>query len=363
MATVVVFNASGTWTPPDGVLTATVECWGTGGTGGANTVNGGGGGGGGAYAKKVVTVAFPTAYTIQVAAGVDSFFSSATEVMAKRGVNGSPGTLTDQGAGGAGGSGATSVGTTKNSGGGGGGGVPGILVGGGGGGSGGDTTAGGAGASLQTAGTAGTTNGAAGGRGGDALTVSTAGSAPGAGGGGEGLFATDVSGAAGAGRVTITFEEAGNARAITTLASNVALVDQGSAQGIATLSALVAIADSQTGSFSLTASALVALADQGLLSVIQSLTANWQRVSPRLSGIAYNATGTTPQSGAQVLIFRDDTNALIATLTSDGAGAWSSDLSPSFTYWVSGHKAGTPQIADRTDRAIPTTDVVVETGT
>ena len=39
-----------TWDWPDGVTTATVECWGGGGGGGVNS-QGEGGGGGGAYAS------------------------------------------------------------------------------------------------------------------------------------------------------------------------------------------------------------------------------------------------------------------------------------------------------------------------
>ena len=74
------FTSSGTFTPPPGVTSVTVECWGGGGAGGsarktAVTGNAGGGGGGaGAYAKKLnVPVTPGTPYTVTIpdeAAGI-----------------------------------------------------------------------------------------------------------------------------------------------------------------------------------------------------------------------------------------------------------------------------------------------------
>ncbi|MCU0780735.1 MAG: hypothetical protein MUF04_06495 [Akkermansiaceae bacterium] len=66
------FTNSGTFTPPPGVTSVTVECWGGGGAGGsAQRVTSNAGGGGGAYAKKVdipVTPGTPYAVTIPPAA-------------------------------------------------------------------------------------------------------------------------------------------------------------------------------------------------------------------------------------------------------------------------------------------------------
>lgn len=66
------FTVSGTFTPPAGVTSITVECWGGGGAGGgAEKVSGGnvggGGGGGGAYAKRLnVPVTPGTLYTVTI---------------------------------------------------------------------------------------------------------------------------------------------------------------------------------------------------------------------------------------------------------------------------------------------------------
>jgi fibronectin-binding autotransporter adhesin len=67
----VKFTSSGTFTPPAGITSVTVECWGGGGAGGgaqrtfANS--GGGGGGGGAYAKKLnIPVTPGTPYTVTI---------------------------------------------------------------------------------------------------------------------------------------------------------------------------------------------------------------------------------------------------------------------------------------------------------
>jgi autotransporter-associated beta strand protein len=64
------FASSGTFSPPAGVTSVTVECWGGGGAGGSaqrTTANaGGGGGGGGAYARKTISVSFPNSYTVTI---------------------------------------------------------------------------------------------------------------------------------------------------------------------------------------------------------------------------------------------------------------------------------------------------------
>lgn len=88
------FNASGTFTVPAGVTSITVEAWAGGGKGGSRTSAGTtGGGGGGAYSSSVLTVTPGTAYTVRVGtgsttvavAGGDSWFNSATVLLAKGG--------------------------------------------------------------------------------------------------------------------------------------------------------------------------------------------------------------------------------------------------------------------------------------
>ncbi len=88
------YDTDGVFTVPAGVTSVTVEAWGAGGRGATRTSDGrGGGGGGGAYARGTVSVsATASPYTIMVglgsttiAAGDDSWFGSATTVMAKGG--------------------------------------------------------------------------------------------------------------------------------------------------------------------------------------------------------------------------------------------------------------------------------------
>jgi len=68
------FTSSGTFTPPAGITSVTVECWGGGGAGGSaqqttSIITAGGGAGGGAYAKKVnIPVTPGTPYTITIPA-------------------------------------------------------------------------------------------------------------------------------------------------------------------------------------------------------------------------------------------------------------------------------------------------------
>jgi len=69
-----IFTSSGTFTPPAGVTSITVECWGGGGAGGSaqktGSINntGGGGGGGGGYAKGTVAVTPGNPYTVTIPA-------------------------------------------------------------------------------------------------------------------------------------------------------------------------------------------------------------------------------------------------------------------------------------------------------
>ena len=91
-------SGTGTFTVPAGVKTITVEVWGGGGKGG-NVSGGGtqqaGGGGGGAYSRSVISVTNGQQFSYSVGAGSttngtpggDSWFGSASTVMAKGGVS------------------------------------------------------------------------------------------------------------------------------------------------------------------------------------------------------------------------------------------------------------------------------------
>jgi hypothetical protein len=227
--TVVVapFAASSSWTCPAGVTSVTAECWGGGGAGGAafrNTVSGtnttGGGGAGGAYAKKVISGLIPNnTYTVTVGAGGvsvagaadgtsvpggDSWFNSASTVLAKGGAGG----VARKGAGlvGSGGVGSTagSIGDVLFAGGSGSSGT-GATSGGGGGGSAGSAITG-----ITAAGFTGAAAVTNGGPGGNGTTTIANGFAPvsGPGGGGGGARANNATKAGGAGspgQVVLTF--------------------------------------------------------------------------------------------------------------------------------------------------------------
>ena len=64
-----IFNASGTFTVPTGVLSVTVEAWGAGGGGGGGSNAAAGGGGGGAYTVKTFGVTAAQVYTVTVGGG------------------------------------------------------------------------------------------------------------------------------------------------------------------------------------------------------------------------------------------------------------------------------------------------------
>ncbi len=117
----VPYTSSGTFLVPAGVTQVTVECWGGGGRGATRSSSGqGGGGGGGAYARSTVSVTPGNSYTVTVGAGStttspggDSWFGTATTVMAKGGGSSADNSIN----GAAGGSAASSIGTVKFSGG------------------------------------------------------------------------------------------------------------------------------------------------------------------------------------------------------------------------------------------------------
>lgn len=94
--TVLSFTSNTTFTVPLGVTSIKVECWGAGGKGSnvsTSSTGTGGGGGGGAYASSLLCVVSGQNYAISIGAGGagatanggDTFFGSATTVMAKGG--------------------------------------------------------------------------------------------------------------------------------------------------------------------------------------------------------------------------------------------------------------------------------------
>jgi len=198
------FTATGTLTPPSGITSVNVECWGGGGAGEGAAIGGsaaGGGGAGGAYVKNPAVAVTPgTAYTVTVGTAVTgttnavvngkpSWFGTTATVYAQGGNGGSPSTSGNiNGAGGAGSS-ASSVGTTKYAGGSGSTGnyVSGTSGGAGGGGAG--STGAGGNASAGTGGTGTSLNGGNGANGVGNATPGSAGSNYG--GGGSGGKATE----------------------------------------------------------------------------------------------------------------------------------------------------------------------------
>ena len=180
------FSTAGTtaWLCPAGVTSITVKCYGGGGGGGRRTSNGvTGGGGGGAYASKInVPVTPGTIYTVVVGAagaganpataGGDSYFNTASTVMAKGGSAVANNSVT----GAAGGQAAACVGDV------------GSVFSGGTGGTGSGTNAGKGGGGAGT--------GGAGGNGGTGST-NGAGTAVGGGNGGNGRTATQGAGSSG----------------------------------------------------------------------------------------------------------------------------------------------------------------------
>ena len=204
------FTSSGTFIPPAGVTSVTVQAWGAGGGGSSinffTTVRGGGGGGG-AYASSVVTVVPGTSYNVVVGtggggstAGGNSTFNTNSVIAA----GGSGGTNNSSTAG-AGGTTAASTGTTKFAGGNG---AAGGSTNSGGGGGGAGTTGAGGPASGSTAGTGTSVNGGVGGTGVSGTNNGTAGSIYGGGGSGAasgGGFNGPTGGSGANGLVTITY--------------------------------------------------------------------------------------------------------------------------------------------------------------
>ncbi|MBK7172939.1 MAG: DUF2341 domain-containing protein [Bacteroidales bacterium] len=186
----ITYSSSGYFIVPEGITSITVECWGAGGRGGTTSGDAyGGGGGGGAYSSSVLTVSSGNVYNLTVGAGSsttsaggDSWFGSASTVMAKGG-NSAP-TAGGVQSGATGGAATSGVGTIKYSGGNGASGVNSTTDFGGGGGSSAGTSANGVNATNQNGATApsGGGNGGAGKYSSDG--AGSAGLTPGGGGGG-----------------------------------------------------------------------------------------------------------------------------------------------------------------------------------
>ncbi|MBC7696449.1 MAG: T9SS type A sorting domain-containing protein [Burkholderiales bacterium] len=211
--TTVTLTASGTFIPPCGVSTITVECWGGGGGGGGgftgNADGGGGGGGGGFTINTSVGVISGTSYNYTVGTGGTGGGSQSTGV--KGGTTTAVfGTTTVTATGGNGGTGATSSTGTFNGGTGG----TGTFTGGtGGNGTGSNSGGGGEGASSSANGVSGSlqAGGSSAGNGGDGpvgFTSNTGspgsnGNAPG--GGASGGTETEIGGTGGRGEIRISY--------------------------------------------------------------------------------------------------------------------------------------------------------------
>ncbi len=211
------YTTSGTYTPPCGVTSITVECWGAGGGGGfGRSTSGaaGGGGGGGGYTKATfaVTPNTPITFTVGIGgtggssggvvatAGGTTTFNSSTPVVANGGGFGAGMAVAGNGAAGLGGAGGTYSGGSGAAG-------QGASGGGGGGGSAG-TSSNGNTATTQ----AGATAVAGGGVGGTGAsnTNGTAGTSPGGGGAGGERNGGSKSGGNGAdGQIVITELQSG----------------------------------------------------------------------------------------------------------------------------------------------------------
>jgi len=176
---------------------------------------------------------------------------------------------------------------------------------------------------------------------------------------------------------TLAITQASGLEAIGDLGTSLLVLAQAQAESVVdaatnTVAIIVtgieSLADAGVNPLGVAQAALEALAqrDDAFLSLVGS--GPWQLVSPGLSGTAYDATGSTPIPDVEVVVFRDDTNAVVVTRTTDALGQWAADLDPAFTYWVSYWKGtGPPGDPDntgwRTDKYLETVETVVDTGT
>jgi hypothetical protein len=243
--TFVIFSSgSGTWAPPCGVNTVTVETWGGGGGGGSSngtTNNGGAGGGGGGYAKSTISVTPNTNYYYSVGTGGSGAPASSTStagdgnptwfnasttspynssnsaptstsngINAKGGLKGANNSTATQTNGGS-----SNIGVTINNGGNGA--AATASVGGGGGASGGSLGVGGNGTGTA----AGIPNSGAGGYGGASIasTNGNPGVVPGGGGGGSDDVAATAGGSGASGYLVISYDKIISAVAPTSISS------------------------------------------------------------------------------------------------------------------------------------------------
>ena len=211
------FTTSGSFIPPAGVTSITVNAYGAGGGGGhganSGTANGGGGGGGGGFAlNAAITVTPGTSYPITIGTGgtagtvtnggtggATTATFGGTSITANGGTGGL--SYTNSATGGTGGN--ASGGTTNRTGGAG---KTGTTTGSGGGGGGGGTTGNGGSGAIPTAGTSGGGNAGAGGAGSTSTnTIGANGNVAGYGGGGGGGTGSKSGGAGAGGYMAITY--------------------------------------------------------------------------------------------------------------------------------------------------------------
>lgn len=154
---------------------------------------------------------------------------------------------------------------------------------------------------------------------------------------------------------------------ITALTALEALAQTQTINSIATPTQSESISEMQTLLSSAFLTMADALAQTDSLNTVSTLTANWRRIAPGLSGVSYNATGSSIIAGAEILVFRDDNNTVVASLVSDASGIWGVALDPALTYWVSYWSAQGAGEADnlfaRTNKNLVPVESTVETGT
>jgi hypothetical protein len=380
-----VFFATEPWTVPPGVQVIEIECHAAGGPGGNAVVNAGGGGGGGAYARKdahpvtpgqSVFMNVPAGGTLSGAnanAWVNTVSNAppaslAQGCLAAGGQAGANGSAGGPGAGGAGGVVANSIGDTRFSGGSGGSGA-GVTLGGGGGGGAGGTGAGNNGGPPPTGtnqggqGGTGTAIRQSGGQGGaGATTTGSAANGTPLGGAGGGATTAGARGLAGEGVVKITYTETGvessNAQHVG-LATIRAIGDELVSAIHAGLATTFAEGSNLSNALHTALETIFARGDQ----TSQTVHAGpWRIIATGLEGTVYDAAGTAVVPNAQVLIFRDDTNQLVATLTSDTQGEWAVELDDDFTYWVSAWEGDAEHTFGRSDRGLPTVETQIQSG-
>jgi hypothetical protein len=375
------FTASEAWAVPPGVTSLELEAWGAGGGSGTATVNAGGGGGGGAWSK-VNALPVTPGQTITVTVGPSAAVnnqqpswasttganptSTANGCRASGGFIGGNGAAGGPGAGGAGGSGTAGIGNIQRAGGAGNAGIGASDGGGGGGGAGaggaGGTAVGRLGGSGGIASAAGGDGGGGGASGATTIAAATTANAPGGGGGGATTGGARSAGARG--EVRIAYTETGIETSVAQHASGGETIrDLGTNVALALHAALEALADAGLNLTAVLHAGLETVRDAGALSSLTIHSGPWTLVSTGLSATVWNADGSAVVPNAEVLVFRDDTDAKVATLTSDAQGKWSVELPPGLTYWVSAWEGDGAHSFGRSDRGLPVQETEIGSGT